>query len=105
MGCCATHDRMDTILASDEVNSRRCGVPTNPRGERRYCCLHCPTQGQSVESLVEPEWAQNPFLSQFVSPEILAQELAGGLSAGVNILQPGDEAQIKGGESSGPTIV
>lgn len=84
MDCCDIHDRMDKVLKSDEVNSRKCGVPTNPRGERRYCCLDCPTQGKTIEDLVEPEWVQNPFLSRFVHPEVAGRYLANTLDVGID---------------------
>jgi hypothetical protein len=64
-GCCDTHDRMDKKLHVDEYNDFPCGTPTNPHGERRYCCAHCPTQGQPI--VVKEEWSDNPLLWRALS--------------------------------------
>jgi hypothetical protein len=60
MACCDNHDRMDKKLQTDEYNDAPCGTPTNPHGERRFCCAQCPTQGQPI--IPREEWHDNPLL-------------------------------------------
>lgn len=67
MACCENHDRMDRVLSSTEFNDAQCGVPTNPRGEPRYCCRQCPAHGKPLA--IHGRWASNPVLMNHLTED------------------------------------
>jgi hypothetical protein len=80
MACCDVHDRMDRVLHSDDYHDAPCGTPTNPRGERRYCCGKCPEQSKPLR--LQAAWASNPVLMSHLREDEYAQVFALALAAG-----------------------
>lgn len=80
--CCDKHDRLDLKLSSSDYLDHDCGSPSNPDGERRFCCKHCPAQGAPL--LPKMEWAGNPALLQHLPPEIAAACVKLAADAGVD---------------------
>jgi hypothetical protein len=80
MACCEKHDRMDMVLSVDAYNDFPCGTPTNPDGEQRYCCRHCPSKDQ--EFTPKAVWASNPRLMSHLTEDERHQVLAQAIAAG-----------------------
>ena len=82
MACCERHDRLDLKLASSEYLDFVCGSPSNPDGERRYCCKRCPAQGTPLTPKME--WAGSPLLLSHLPPDVAAACLQLAADAGVD---------------------